>query len=231
MGRFLVIVGILMLVAGIAVPIATSLSVFGNFGAQIEDAINPSAEEYCNPGETIETTAGASSRTTTNGFTTGRVMSYFCENSAGERREVTDAVNRDIIGSPSGFLGSIGSMVAGPLAAIGLSMGGIVLIIAGVLMSVRSRARVYQFGQPYAQPGASAVNLRGNSPVGTSPFGDSPVGVPPAGGYTLPQPPPNAGGMQGDVVDFVRNQLDTAYRNGQISRDDYDRAVEKLNRR
>jgi hypothetical protein len=227
MGRILILLGVLALCAGIVVPIASSLNMIGSFGIQIEDAITPTAAEYCNSGETLETTSGPSTRANSGSFQTARVTFYFCQNSAGERREVTDAVNRDLLGGPSGFLGNISSIFTGGLAAVGFSMGGIALIIVGVLMTFRTRPRVVnQFGQPVTR-----INLRGgNSPVGVSPFGDSPVGVPPSSANPT-QTPPNAGGMQGDVIDFVRDQLDTAYRNGQITREDYDRAIEKLNRR
>jgi hypothetical protein len=83
----------------------------------------------------------------------------------------------------------------------------------------------------------TTIDLRGqsqpgtNSPVGTSPFNNSPIGSSMSSGGSPTQTPPNAGGMAGDVIDFVRQQLDTAYRNGQISRDDYDRAVDKLKKR
>ena len=113
MGRILILLGVLALCAGIVVPIASSLNMIGSFGVQIEDAITPTAAEYCNSGETLETTSGPSTRANSGSFQTARVTFYFCQNSTGERREVTDAVNRDLIGGPSGFLGNIGSIFTG----------------------------------------------------------------------------------------------------------------------
>lgn len=225
MGRILVVIGVLMLAAGVIVPFAGSFDFITNIG-QIDEVVTAEAADLCETGETLETEAGASSRTSSGNFTTGRTVLYYCVDANGSRRNVSDTFYSDMLEGTGGILSGVGSMVTSGLAATGLSMGGVALIVVGVLMTVRTRPRVVnQYGQPVTR-----INLRGgNSPVGTSPF-DNPVGIPPSGANPT-QTPPNAGGMQGDVVDFVRDQLDTAYRNGQITREDYDRAVDKLNRR
>ena len=226
MGRILVIIGVLMLAAGIIVPFAGSFGFLSNIG-QINEVVTADEAELCNDGETLETDSGPSTRTSTDNFTTGRNVTYYCVNASGDRRDVSEAFFSGMLTETGGIFSGVGSMLTSGLAATGLSMGGVALIIVGVLMTVRTRPRVVnQFGQPVTR-----IDLRGgNSPVGTSPFGNSPIGVPPTSANPT-QTPPNAGGMQGDVIDFVRDQLDTAYRNGQITREDYDRAVEKLNRR
>lgn len=227
MGRILVVIGVLMLAAGVVVPLAGSFGFLSDIG-QIGEIVTADAMDLCETGETLETESGASSRTSTGDFTTGRTVLYYCVNAEGERRDVSESFYSQMMRESGGILGGIGPMLTSGLAATGLSMGGVALIVVGVLMTVRTRPRVVnQFGQPVTR-----IDLRGggNSPVGTSPFGNSPVGVPPSTANPM-QTPPNAGGMQGDVIDFVRDQLDTAYRNGQITREDYDRAVDKLNRR
>jgi hypothetical protein len=226
MGRLLVIIGVLMLAAGVIVPFAGSFGFLSNIG-QIGEVVTADAADLCETGETMEPESGASSRTSTGDFTTGRTVLYYCVDANGGRRDVSDAFYSQMMRETGGIFSGVGSMLTSGIAATGLSMGGVALIIIGVLMTVRTRPRVVnEFGQPVTR-----INLRGgNTPVGTSPFGDSPIGVPP-NNANLTQTPPSAGGMQGDVIDFVRNQLDTAYRNGQITREDYDRAVDKLNRR
>jgi hypothetical protein len=227
MGRILVLIGVLMLAAGIIVPFAGSFGFLSDIG-QIGEIVTADESELCNDGETLETESGPASRTSTDDMTMGRTVLYYCVNEEGERRDVTATFNGGLMQETGNILGGVGSMLTSGLAATGLSMGGVALIIVGVLMTVRTRPRVVNaFGQPVTR-----IDLRGggDSPVGTSPFGISPVGAPPSSPNPT-QTPPNAGGMQGDVIDFVRSQLDTAYRNGQITREDYDRAVEKLNRR
>lgn len=226
MGRLLIVVGVLMLAAGVIVPFAGSFGFLSNMG-QIDEIVTADEAELCNDGETLETVSGPSTRTSTDGFGTGRNVTYYCVNAEGERRDVSEAFFSDMMAGTGSIFSGVGSMLTSGLAATGLSMGGVALIIVGVLMTFRTGPRVVnQFGQPVTR-----INLRGgNSPVGVSPFSDSPVGVPPSSANPT-QSPPNAGGMQGDVIDFVRDQLDTAYRNGQITREDYDRAIEKLNRR
>jgi hypothetical protein len=226
MGRILVIIGVLMLAAGIIVPLAGSFGFLSNIG-QIGEVVTADAADLCETGERLETESGASSRTSTGDFTTGRTVLYYCVDANGGRRDVSEAFYSQMIGEAGGIFSGVGSMLTSGLAATGLSMGGVALIIVGVLMTIRTRPRVVnQFGQPVTR-----VDLRGgNSPIGSAPFGNSPVGMSPNAANPT-QTPPNAGGMQGDVIDFVRDQLDTAYRNGQITREDYDRAVDKLNRR
>lgn len=225
MGRILVVIGVLMLAAGVIVPFAGSFGFLTNMG-QIGEIVTADETELCNDDETLETESGPASRTSTDDMTMGRTVLYYCVNEEGERRDVSETFISDMMSETGGILGGVGSMLTSGLAATGLSMGGVALIVVGVLMTVRTRPRVVnQFGQPVTR-----INLRGgNSPVGTSPFGNSPVGVPPSSAN--PTQTPDVGGMQGDVIDFVRDQLDTAYRNGQITREDYDRAVDKLNRR
>lgn len=225
MGRILVVIGVLMLAAGVIVPFAGSFGFLTNMG-QIGEIVTADEAELCNDDETLETESGPASRTSTDDMTMGRTVLYYCVNEEGERRDVSETFFSEMMSETGGILGGVGSMLTSGLAATGLSMGGVALIVVGVLMTVRTRPRVVnQFGQPVRR-----IDLRGgNSPVGTSPFGNSPVGAPPSSANPT-QTPPNAGRMQGDVIDFVRDQLDTAYRNGQITREDYDRAVEKLRR-
>ena len=227
MGRLLILIGVLMLAAGVIVPFAGSFGFLSNMG-QIDEIVTADEAELCNDGETLETESGPSTRTSTSDFTTGRTVIYYCVDGDGGRRDVSETFYTGMMRETGSIFGGVGSMLTSGLAATGLSMGGVGLIIVGVLMTFRTRPRVVnQFGQPVTR-----IDLRGggNTPIGTSPFGNSPIGTAPNSVNSV-QTPPNAGGMQGDVIDFVRDQLDAAYRNGQITREDYDRAIEKLNRR
>lgn len=199
MGRILVVIGVLVLIAGIALPFVSSFDFMRDISSFTQNVITePTAAEYCNAGETLEVEQGASTRTGTSSTSgTGRTTLYYCVSGASERRDVTAAVVKNIIGGATSFGGPVGSLLAGGIGSFALTGGGIVLIIVGVLMAARSGSR-------------SARRI---------------VGV------ERPFNPTNAGGQGQSMIDALKAQLDAAYRSGQLSREDYERALEQLKRR
>lgn len=220
MGRILIVVGVLMLIAAFALPFASSLGFINNIGAFTQEVTrDPTAAELCNTGETLDIVQGPSTRTTSTS-TAGRVTTYFCVDASGERRDVTGSFVSDLFTTVGSTTGGIGQLISGSIASVGLSVGGIALIIFGALIASRGSRRPRQvFGAQY--PFNPSNNPSANSPIGVGPA--TPI---------VKVDQDNFGQHDANsVVNFVRDQLDAAYRSGQISRDDYDRAIEKLNRR
>lgn len=131
-------------------------------------------------------------------------LTYYCVNAENQRRDVTTEV---IVGEggllSTGMSGLFSYMMAGGV----LSVGGIICIIVGVVMMRRS-------SRP--QP---VIGVPGGFQQGNAPFGGPSSSTTNFGAH-------DSGSMMG----FVRDQLDDAYRSGKISREDYDRAMEQLNR-
>ncbi|MBK9123470.1 MAG: hypothetical protein IPM16_10180 [Chloroflexi bacterium] len=199
MGRVLVVVGVILLIVGVALPFASSFGFMRDIGSFTQSVVtDPTADEFCQPGETLEIEQGASTRTGTSSTSgTGRTTLYYCVTGAGERRDVTASVVGNIIGEATSLGGPIGSILTGSIGAFALTGGGIALIVIGALVAARSGSR-------------SARRI---------------VGV------EQPFNPTNAGVQGQSMIDVLKAQLDAAYRNGQLSREDYERALEQLKRR
>lgn len=225
MGRLLILIGVVMLVLGFVIPISSSMGFLSNMGGLVQNvAREPTAAELCNTGETLEVTQGASSTTGTgSNRVTGRTTLYTCVSATGERRDVTGSVVEDIISDITGSTSGLGSFISGIGMTVALSVGGIGLIIFGAILATRDQRKprlVQTFGPGYPSGSPIAGN---DSPV---------VGAAPKQPYINYNDPNFAKPQDANsVVNFVRDQLDAAYRSGQISREDYDRAIEKLNRR
>ncbi len=199
MGRILVVVGVVLVIVGVIVPFANSFGFMRDIGSFTQNvATEPTADELCEPGETLEVVQGPSTRTGTSSTSgTGRTTLYYCVTSAGEQRDVTATVVGNLIGEAATLGGPIGSILAGSLGSMVLAGGGIGLIVIGALVAARRGSRT-----------ARRV-----------------VGV------EQPFNPTNTGGGGQSMVDMLKVQLDAAYRNGQLAREDYERALEQLKRR
>ncbi|MBX3063709.1 MAG: hypothetical protein KF726_12070 [Anaerolineae bacterium] len=194
MGRLLILLGVILLVVGVALPFISSTGFLRGIGG-IQNTVTATAEELCNPGEKLIEEGGAAGRTGTSDFGTGRTVTYYCENEAGVRRDVSEKFYNQMLTGVGGIFGSVGTLMTGGLAGMGVSVVGVLLLIFGIILTVRRRPR---------QMAAYTVNLQQGNPMIL--------------------------GNRGQMADFVRQQLDAAYQNGQISREQYDAALEKLNR-
>lgn len=199
MGRTLVVVGVVLLIVGVILPFATSFGFMRDIGSFTQNvATEPTAEELCEPGETLEVVQGPSTRTGTSSASgSGRTTLYYCVTSAGGQRDVTAAAVGNLIEGAATLGGPIGSILAGSLGSMVLAGGGIGLIVIGTLVSARRGART-----------ARRV-----------------VGV------EQPFNPTNTGGGGQSIVGMLKAQLDAAYRNGQLTREDYERALEQLKKK
>lgn len=226
MGRLLILFGVLMLAAGIVMPFVGSAGLLRDVD-RIGAVATADAAVLCHDDETLDTESGASTRTSASNFTTGEHITYYCVNAQGEKRDVSESFYAGLLTETGSIFGGVGSVLSSGMAAIGLSIGGIALMMAGVLMTVRTRMSLTtQTGLPFMRVERSdGAAPMGSSPFDRAPFSDSPVGVSP---HSANPAPPNTDGMQANVLNLVREQLDAAYRSGQITREDYGRAIDKL---
>lgn len=134
MGRFLIVLGIILIIAGFVLPF---------FGMQsfLEPILNIATDvsgreaELCKEGETLREVSGGSVYTPGMGY--GRSVRYFCVNASGDEREVTDQFAQGMIGD---VLGAITG--ASPfLLTMALSFCGFPVLILGILLSIRGRTR------------------------------------------------------------------------------------------
>jgi hypothetical protein len=213
MGRLLTILGVLVLLAGIAgtawafvSPLLDPVnSIFNPAGDAVQAAIDgPKAEDLCEPGERIETEEGPSSRTV--GGTWGRPVTIYCVDSEGSRREVTARFAGDLFGqafaSMPAFIGGLGLSIC----FSSLIVVGIVLLLIGGLLTRRSR-----------QPGMVMV---GGIP-------DVQVSSRQAGAVDVTRYVQQQSSPGGDLTAKLR-QLEDARSKGLISADEYDRLRQQI---
>jgi uncharacterized membrane protein len=130
----LIIAGIILIAAGFVLPFITSFMP-NSFGSAIEAATDGEARaaELCREGETLDVVQGATTYTQGSGY--GRSTQYYCVNGAGVRRDVTgDFVQNmfgDVFNAIPSILPNVGFML--------LPFIGVVLLLLGILLSVRVR--------------------------------------------------------------------------------------------
>jgi hypothetical protein len=133
MGRLLLFLGIVLILVGVA---GIAFGIIGTplqFMNTINQAINPTAEELCNPGEELEQESGPEYYTPGQGY--GRNVRFFCVDSSGERREVTGDFVQGMFGDVLQGLGSF----AIPLLSSCVLTVGIIFAVIGALLSRRGR--------------------------------------------------------------------------------------------
>jgi hypothetical protein len=214
MGRILTFLGVIVLLVGIAGSVWSFLGPFLNptntmfnpAADAVQAALDgPKAEDLCEPGETIETEEGSSSRTV--GGTWGRPITVYCVDDEGNRREVTGDFANDLLGGalagiPS-FMGGIGlSMCFSTLIAVG-----VVLLVIGSLITRRSRQQ-------------NMVTLGGIPGVQMYTSTERPIA-----NVTTRYVQANPSG--GDLTAKLR-QLEEAHNKGLISAEEYDRLRQQI---
>lgn len=212
MGRLLTVLGVVVLLVGIAGTAWSFLSplldpvnsIFNPAGDAVKAAIEgPDAEKLCEPGEKIETEEGPSSRTV--GGTWGRPITVYCVDDEGNRREVTGQFAGDLFGqafaSMPAFLGGIGlSMCFSSLIVVG-----IILLIIGSIITRRSQPRTVMAG------GIPGVQVYTNQP----------------GAVDVTRYVQQQSKSGGDLTAKLR-QLEEARNKGLISAEEYDRLRQQI---
>ncbi|MFN8563410.1 MAG: hypothetical protein U0703_17745 [Anaerolineae bacterium] len=133
MGRLLLVLGIIFVIVGLGSMVVGVTGVGSNFLTSITNAVTPTAEELCKPGERLEQEEGASEYTALEGYR--HTVRYFCVNDANERREVTGDF---VQGMLSQAFGSIPTMFIPAIGGCILTVG-IFLAVIGLLISARQR--------------------------------------------------------------------------------------------
>lgn len=213
MGRMLTVLGVLVLLIGIAGTAWSFLSplidpvnsIFNPAGDAIQAALEgPDAEKLCEPGETIETEEGPPSRTV--GGTWGHPVTIYCVDGEGNRREVTGQFAGDLFGqafaSMPAFLGGLGLSIC----FSSLIMVGVVLLVIGAIISRRNR-----------QPGAVMAGGVPNVQV----YRNQP-GTVDASRYVQQQ------GKSGGDLTAKLHELEEARNKGLISAEEYDRLRQQI---
>jgi hypothetical protein len=187
MGRILLVLGIIMLIGGIIISVAGSFLGLGNMfsgglGDTIEAATNgeETAAQFCEEGEELVTERGAQSYTPGTGY--GTNVTYYCEDSAGNRRDVTGDFVETLVGDlPQDILGSIMPMFgSAALGMVATMLGVVLLIVGGIMMGRKRMASMQSFT---VSPGGSGVMFGGSgSPIQGMPVNRPTAGAPTGGG-------------------------------------------------
>jgi hypothetical protein len=223
MGRILVFIGIIMMIAGFVAPMLSMGSLFDSFAPILDMATNSDARaaELCKGGESLEQEEGASTYTQGTGY--GHTVLYYCVDDEGNRREVTGEFIGEMLGieldengeMPTDpdkimetFMGGdlmsgVSGMIGQSFLFAGLNIVGIILVIIGSFMMRGKRSQMMVMN-PY---NASFTPMQ---PVAPSNIGN-PV---------QPNMPNN--------LTVQLQQLEQAYNQSLITREEYDKARQKL---
>lgn len=211
MGRLMTVLGFLLLIAGIGGMVVSSVSSF-DFGNLASLGASPTSDQLCEAGERLVEQKGASEYTQGMGY--GSAVQYFCENTAGVRRDVTGQFVNGLFGQASGFMSQIGKQLGGQFLWSGLLTVGIILIVLGMIITrIRSGGAVVRYGPQVYVNGQPVV------PGSQIYLGAQPV-MPQSGG----QPIPSSGGNLSEKL----RQLENARNSGLITIEEYDRARQAI---
>jgi hypothetical protein len=213
MGRLITFLGFLLLIGGIGGMVLSSVSGF-NFGNLASLGASPTTDQLCESGERLVEEKGSSQYTQGQGYASP--VQYFCETTAGVRRDVTASFVNGLFGQASGFVGQIGQMVGKQFMWAGLLTLGIILMVIGTIITrirsggavVRYGPQVYVNGQPVMPGGQVYVN---GQPM-TSQTSDWQKA---------------ASASSTSLADKLR-QLENARNAGLITSDEYDRARQAI---
>ena len=169
MGKFLIIIGVILMVVGFAGTMIGTFSGISQIGSGVEDMFNTieNVEQYCNVGETLEEFAGASEYNPSTGY--GRNVNYFCVDAQGNRREVTGEFVEGLFGDTSNIFGNVFGGISSGFPFIIVIMIGTLLLIVGVMIAIMRRMNARpQMINPY-----SMSNYFPSTP--SAPMGGQPV--------------------------------------------------------
>ncbi|MBZ0285476.1 MAG: SHOCT domain-containing protein [Anaerolineae bacterium] len=206
MGRLMLFVGIILIVVGV-IGISSSMS---NFVPPNLESIEASTQNLCNEGETLVEERGASEFTPGQGY--GSSVRYFCENSEGQRREVTGEFVENVFGEISTIFPALG----GSLLFVGLcGLGGLIAFIGFIVVLVSGGSRSRTVAVPVGVP--TGVRVSGQPISSTDDLASF------LGQSSTSKPASSAG----DLAAKLR-QLETARQNNLISQEEYDRMRQQI---
>lgn len=148
MSRLALVVGVLLVLVGGAGIVIGVIGIPTQFASVINQAVTPTAEELCNPGETLDEVTGQEEYTALEGWR--HSVQYYCVNDAGVRRDVTGNFVQGMLGEA---FGGVGSLLI-PIISSFLCVPGLILLVLGLIFSRRRVAnsnvvvRTYSYGSP-----------------------------------------------------------------------------------
>lgn len=145
MGRLLILIGIIAMIGGGFGLSGSFLQPIGDIVSSVNpEAIEAQAAALCNDGETLKIEQGAETYSPSSGW--GRPTYFYCVDNQNNRREVTEEFGSDLI---SNTTSSALSIISGTFTWMCLSSLGFVVLLIGIIMSVRKRAQPLETS-PYA---------------------------------------------------------------------------------
>jgi hypothetical protein len=235
MGRFFVILGIILMIIGFAAPMFSMGGLFSSLDPMLNLATDSDTREaeLCKEGEHLEEEQGAESYSPTTGY--GHSITAYCVDEDGDRRDVTaefvaqllgveldengnlptdaDAMMETFMGGDlmSGITDTIGQS----LMFAGLGVVGTFLMVIGMIMSLGGRRKNMMVMNPY---NASFTPMQ---PTNMSGFG-SPISGNPSS-FGSPVQPNTSNTLAAQL-----QQLEQAYNQSLITREEYDKARQNL---
>jgi hypothetical protein len=202
MGRLLIFVGIILMVVGFIAPMFSIGNLFSGLQPTLDLATDPQVQEaeLCEEGETLEQENGASTYAPGRGY--GSSVTLYCVNDAGTRREVTGDFAESLLQDVPG-LSNIGGMIGQTFLFSGLGVFGVILTIIGAMMSFGNRRKILMTSYTLNPTGMNIASSGLGNPSPSNP--NSPQGL--------------TNQLQ---------QLEQAYQQNLITREEYDKARAKL---
>lgn len=237
MGKFLIIIGVIMMVVGFAGTMIGTFSGVSQIGNNIDDMLNTveNVEQYCNEGETLDESAGASESRP--GQYNVRSVRYFCVDAQGNRREVTGDFMEGVFGQFGDTFGGVFGGISTGFPFIVVIMIGTLFLIVGVLIAVmrRMNARpqmINPYGMSSYYPPSTGVPMGGQpttppytqQPYVQQPYAQQQPYTPPT--QQPPASPPVANAPQ-DLATKLR-QLEDARNSGLISMAEYQATRQRI---
>ena len=157
MGRLLILIGIIAMIGGGFGLSGSFLQPIGDIISSVNpEAIEAQAAALCNDGETLKIEQGAETYSPSSGW--GRPSYFYCVDNQNNRREVTEEFGSDLINNTTS---SALSIISGTLTWICVSSLGFILLLVGIIMTVRKRSKTVQIS-PYASGSLSPSPIQGN---------------------------------------------------------------------
>lgn len=204
MGRLLSLIGIIMMIGGGFGLGGSILQPIGDIVSSVNpEAIAEQASELCNDAETIEVEQGQETYSPSSGW--ARPSYFYCVDGQGNRREVTQEFGAELIGTTTS---TALSAFSSAFLWMGVSTIGFFLLIIGIIVSVRKRAK-------------SANMLQYGS--------SSPISGNPAMHWNMPQTSATTS-PKSDISDLKDRlqKLEEARSANLISQDEYDRLRQNI---
>jgi hypothetical protein len=234
MGRILVLVGIALVAFGV-------YGLVSGFSAPTLPNINQTldASQFCKTGETLVQENGATSYTPGQGYSS--TVQYYCEDAKGNRRDITDEFNENLVGSVTGILSAFSTPFNFDMKNIALIGGGLLLAIIGLIVSARRSfanavpvgVQVDSAGRPVITTSGRVVRVNGQDVIATPEVARyiqqaQAMNTFASMGTPAQTPPSVSISTAGGDLAAKLQQLDEARKAGLITQEEFDQMRQKI---